>query len=101
MSVITLLSGCGGEFSPAGVSVPFEHLENGLCDALRIARELFLQVETSSKDFLIEKGYNPNFGARPLRRAIEQYVEDQLAEHILRGDFKQTADQFRILLCND
>ena len=52
------------------------------------SREMTLVVETSSKDFLIEKGYNPNFGARPLRRAIEQYVEDQLAEHILRGDFK-------------
>ncbi|MBU6392636.1 MAG: ATP-dependent Clp protease ATP-binding subunit, partial [Planctomycetes bacterium] len=39
-------------------------------------------------DFLIEKGYNQNFGARPLRRAIENYVEDPLSEEILQGKFE-------------
>jgi len=47
-----------------------------------------LQLDQSAKDFLIEKGYNPDYGARPLRRAIEQYVEDPLSEAILRGDFE-------------
>ena len=37
---------------------------------------------------LIEKGYNPEFGARPLRRAIEHYIEDPLSESMLRGEFK-------------
>jgi ATP-dependent Clp protease ATP-binding subunit ClpC len=37
---------------------------------------------------LIEKGTNADFGARPLRRALEQHVEDPLAEDILRGSFK-------------
>ena len=37
--------------------------------------------------FLIEKGYNPDFGARPLRRALSQYVEDPLAENLLTGSF--------------
>jgi ATP-dependent Clp protease ATP-binding subunit ClpC len=46
-----------------------------------------LQLDQSAKDFLIDKGYNPDYGARPLRRAIEQYVEDPLSEAILRGDF--------------
>ncbi len=47
-----------------------------------------LELTQEARDFLIEKGYNPDFGARPLRRAIEQNVEDQLSESILRGDFK-------------
>ncbi|MHC4386148.1 MAG: hypothetical protein ACYSUG_04070, partial [Planctomycetota bacterium] len=34
------------------------------------------------------KGYNPEFGARPLRRAIERYIEDPLSENLLRGKFK-------------
>ncbi|HWP40418.1 MAG TPA: hypothetical protein VNL70_05785, partial [Tepidisphaeraceae bacterium] len=41
-----------------------------------------------AKDFLIEKGTNADFGARPLRRAIEQHVEDPMSEEILRGNFK-------------
>jgi ATP-dependent Clp protease ATP-binding subunit ClpC len=38
-----------------------------------------------SREFLLEKGYSPEFGARPLRRAIERYIEDPLSEEILRG----------------
>jgi ATP-dependent Clp protease ATP-binding subunit ClpC len=49
---------------------------------------LHLELETSSKEFLIDKGYNPEFGARPLRRAIEKYIEDPLSEDMLRGKFK-------------
>ncbi len=48
-----------------------------------------LETTAAAHDFLIEKGYNPDFGARPLRRAIEQYVEDPLSEAILRGEYKQ------------
>ena len=50
-------------------------------------RDIELVLEQSAKDFLIDKGYNPDFGARPLRRAIEQYVEDPLSESILREEF--------------
>jgi ATP-dependent Clp protease ATP-binding subunit ClpC len=50
-------------------------------------RDLEMDIERSAKEFLMEKGYNPDFGARPLRRAIEQYVEDTLSEAILRGEF--------------
>ena len=39
-------------------------------------------------DFLIDKGYDQNFGARPLRRAIETYLEDPLSEEILQGKFE-------------
>ena len=49
---------------------------------------LHLELEDAAKEFLIEKGYNPEFGARPLRRAIERYIEDPLSENLLRGQFK-------------
>ena len=46
-----------------------------------------LVVTEESKEFLIDKGYNPDFGARPLRRSIQRYVEDALAEKLLQGEF--------------
>jgi ATP-dependent Clp protease ATP-binding subunit ClpC len=49
---------------------------------------LKIELLPDAKEFLIEKGTNTDFGARPLRRAIEQHVEDPLAEDILRGSFK-------------
>jgi ATP-dependent Clp protease ATP-binding subunit ClpC len=49
---------------------------------------LKLELTDGAKEFVIEKGYNPEFGARPLRRAIEHYIEDPLAEAVLRGEFK-------------
>jgi ATP-dependent Clp protease ATP-binding subunit ClpC len=49
---------------------------------------LKIEITQEAKEFLIEKGTSPDFGARPLRRAIEQNVEDPLAEEILRGNFK-------------
>ena len=47
-----------------------------------------LDIAQAAKEFVIEKGYNVEFGARPLRRAIERYIEDTLSENILRGEFK-------------
>ncbi len=49
---------------------------------------LKLELAAQAKEFLIDKGYNPEFGARPLRRAIEHYIEDPLSEAVLRGEFK-------------
>ena len=40
------------------------------------------------KNFLVEKGFDQKFGASPLRRAIQKYVEDPIAEEILRNTFK-------------
>lgn len=51
-------------------------------------RDMALKLDQKAKDFLIDKGYNPDFGARPLRRAIEHYVEDPLSEAILRDEFR-------------
>ncbi len=57
--------------------------------AVRLAeKNLALELTAEVKDFLIERGTDEKFGARPLRRAIEQYIEDPLAEAILRGDYE-------------
>jgi ATP-dependent Clp protease ATP-binding subunit ClpC len=49
---------------------------------------LKLELSERAKEFLIDKGFNPEFGARPLRRAIEHYIEDPLSEAVLAGKFK-------------
>jgi ATP-dependent Clp protease ATP-binding subunit ClpC len=51
-------------------------------------RGLDLVLTEPARDFLIEKGFNSDYGARPLRRAIENLIEDPLSEEILRGTFK-------------
>jgi len=51
------------------------------------SKGLALELTQEAKDFLIEKGTDEKFGARPLRRAISAHVEDQLSESILRGEF--------------
>jgi len=55
--------------------------------ARMIEKGLTLEVTPEAKEFLIDKGYDLEFGARPLRRAIERFVEDPLSEEILRGQF--------------
>ncbi|HNA94894.1 MAG TPA: ATP-dependent Clp protease ATP-binding subunit, partial [Saprospiraceae bacterium] len=45
--------------------------------------EYSLELDEKTKEFLSEKGYDPQFGARPLHRAIQKYIEDPLAEFIL------------------
>ncbi len=52
---------------------------------------LELELTAEAKQFLIDKGFNPDFGARPLRRAIEQHVEDPISEEILRGNYSEKA----------
>ncbi|MHC4563248.1 MAG: ATP-dependent Clp protease ATP-binding subunit [Planctomycetota bacterium] len=58
----------------------------------RLAQQhLELVLNDDAKEFLIDKGYNPDFGARPLRRAIEQNIEDAISEEILRGTYRGKA----------
>jgi ATP-dependent Clp protease ATP-binding subunit ClpC len=55
----------------------------------RLAHQgIHLVLDPKAKDFLIDKGYNPDFGARPLRRAVGQYIEDPMSEMLLQGDIK-------------
>ena len=51
-------------------------------------KEIKLEVTEAAKDFLGEKGYDEVFGARPLRRVIQDMVEDKLSEAVLREEFK-------------
>ena len=48
-----------------------------------------IKLTEKVKDFLVEKGWDPQFGARPLKRAIQRYVEDELAEEIIKSDFAE------------
>ena len=45
-----------------------------------------IELEKGAREFLVDKGFDPQFGARPLRRAIQKYVEDPMAEAILSAD---------------
>ncbi len=49
-------------------------------------RELSLNMSEDAKDLLVDKGWDPAMGARPLRRAIQRYVEDPLADEVLRSN---------------
>ena len=51
-------------------------------------RRLTLDVDESAKDWLAERGYDPDYGARPLRRLIQQAIGDQLAKKLLAGDIR-------------
>ena len=48
-----------------------------------------IQLTENAKEFIAEKGFDPNFGARPLNRAIQKYLEDPIAEEILKGELKE------------
>ncbi len=66
------------------VSIMLSEIEKRLRDQMSID----LEVKDDAKDFLVEHGYDDKFGARPLRRAIQNYVEDGLSEAILDGCVK-------------
>ncbi|MHC4957312.1 MAG: ATP-dependent Clp protease ATP-binding subunit [Planctomycetota bacterium] len=55
------------------------------------AKGYALSLSDAAKEFIIDQGHNPEFGARPLRRAIERLVEDPLSEDLLRGTIKAGA----------
>jgi ATP-dependent Clp protease ATP-binding subunit ClpC len=63
-------------------------------------RKLKLDVSKEAKDFLIEHGYDKKLGARPLRRAVERYLEDNLAEALLAGDIRKSVP-IQVLLHED
>ena len=66
-----------------------EHLMQVINLALKLLyerlkkRDVFLELDQAAKEFLVEKGFQPEMGARPLRRTIEQFLEDPLAEKLL------------------
>jgi len=52
-------------------------------------KQIDLHLTDAAKNFLVDKGYDPAYGARPMRRAVERYLEDPLAEEILKGTFQE------------
>lgn len=50
-------------------------------------RKITLELDDEARAFLADKGYDPAYGARPLKRAVQKYVQDPLAEQILQGNF--------------
>jgi ATP-dependent Clp protease ATP-binding subunit ClpC len=66
-------------------------------------KNLKLELDDKAKDLLVEKGYDPQYGARPMRRAVERFFEDPLAEEILKGALHEgeiirvTADQDKLV----
>ncbi|MCA9604769.1 MAG: AAA family ATPase, partial [Myxococcales bacterium] len=64
------------------VDIQLERFRERLAD-----REIELEVTEAAKDFLAEVGFDPTFGARPLKRAIQKHLENRLAEEILAGKF--------------
>jgi ATP-dependent Clp protease ATP-binding subunit ClpC len=62
-------------------------------------REQGFEVELTkeAKEFFIEKGFDPVFGARPLKRVIQRFLEDPLAEDIIRGRFAKELKKDKIL----
>jgi ATP-dependent Clp protease ATP-binding subunit ClpC len=59
-------------------------------------KRITLTLEESARELLMKEGYDPQYGARPMRRAVEKNIEDPLAEHLLRGDVKE-GDSVRVL----
>ena len=62
-------------------------------------KDLKLEVTDSAKQYLLKHGTDLKYGARPLRRAIQRYVEDEIAEKVLRGEY--TAEQTIHVDCNE
>jgi ATP-dependent Clp protease ATP-binding subunit ClpC len=61
------------------VELLMRHLRESMAE-----RELQIELAEETKDFLVEKGWDPAMGARPLRRAIQRYIEDPLADEVLK-----------------
>src|SRR5207249_6894876 len=59
-------------------------------------KKLELVLDEKAKDFLVEKGYDPTYGARPMRRAVERFLEDPLAEELLKGSLHERSEERRV-----
>ncbi len=63
-------------------------------------KNLKLVLDEKAKDHLVEKGFDPQYGARPMRRAVERHLEDPLAEEILKGSLHE-GDPVQVTVEND
>jgi len=63
-------------------------------------KNIALTLDEKAMEFLVQKGYDPNYGARPMRRAVERFLEDPLAEELLKGNVHEN-DPIQVTLEND
>jgi ATP-dependent Clp protease ATP-binding subunit ClpC len=54
-------------------------------------QRLTVELTTNAKELLVQEGFDPQFGARPIKRALRRLLEDPLAEELLRGRFKESS----------
>ncbi|OGW93059.1 MAG: hypothetical protein A3G36_02055 [Omnitrophica bacterium RIFCSPLOWO2_12_FULL_45_13] len=69
------------------VEIEIKEVESRLKD-----QKIFIELAKEAKDFLIERGFDKIFGARPLKRTIQRFLEDPLAEEIIKGSYKNGAN---------
>ncbi|MBP3950433.1 ATP-dependent Clp protease ATP-binding subunit [Bacillus suaedae] len=111
----SILDGLRDYFKPEFLNridsiIEFDHLERDdlvkiidiMLEDLKVAleeQELTIEITDSAKEKIAELGYHQAFGARPLRRAIQEYVEDQITEHLINSD--QKINHFTVSVVND
>lgn len=66
------------------IDIELEHLYKRIIDL-----GYKLKLSDAAKDFISDKGFDANYGARPLKRAIQKYIEDVLAEEIIKGELTE------------
>ena len=65
------------------IDIQLQEIHNRLC-----AQGLELEISADVKNFLIQEGYQPLYGARPMRRAIQKYLSDPLSDELIKGRFR-------------
>jgi ATP-dependent Clp protease ATP-binding subunit ClpB len=92
---ITLFHRLGREHMGGIVDIQVARLQKRLAD-----RKITLILDDGARDWLADKGYDPTYGARPLKRAIQKYLQDKLAEDILDGKIND-GDKVRVSAAAD
>jgi ATP-dependent Clp protease ATP-binding subunit ClpB len=81
---IVLFNNLGLDQIKVIVDIQLALLERRLAD-----RKLSIAITDAAREFIVKHGYDPVYGARPLKRAIQRYIQDSLALKILEGEFKE------------
>ena len=81
---IVLFNNLGLDQIKVIVDIQLALLERRLAD-----RKLSVTLTDAAREFIVKHGYDPVYGARPLKRAIQRYIQDSLALKILEGEFKE------------
>ena len=68
------------------INIELNYIQNRI-----LGRNIDLKINKSARDFLLSKGFDKSYGARQLRRTVERYLEDPLAEEILKGTVKSNS----------